>query len=215
METKAQKINRVLKIIKVLEELYPGAKTALLHSSPFELLISTILSAQCTDKSVNKVTGPLFGRFKTPEDFASAKPSEVEKIIHSIGLYRMKTRNIIKCCKKIVLDYGGKVPDNMDKLLTLDGVGRKTANCVLGSGFGIPAVVVDTHVIRLSNLLGFSRNTEPPKIEKDLEEIIPEKDWVFFSDGLIFHGRAVCIARRPKCEICKIIKLCPYRRRKL
>lgn len=203
---------RVKKIVDILKKEYPDVKTELRHKNPFQLLIATILSAQCTDVQVNKVTPPLFKKYKTAKDFAAAKPGGLEKMIKSTGFYKSKAKSIIGCCKGLVESHNGKVPPSLDDLVKLPGVGRKTANVVLGSAFDISGVVVDTHVKRVSGLLGFTKNSDPEKIEDDLMKIIPKKDWNIFSLLLIFHGRRVCIARRPKCCECVICKLCPSRR---
>ncbi len=200
---------RVKKIIQKLKKEYPGAKTPLTHKNPLQLLIATILSAQCTDERVNKVTPALFEKYKTAKDFAAARPAELEKLIHSTGFYKNKTKSIIGCCKGLVESHTGKVPEKLDELVKLPGVGRKTANVVLGACFDIPGIVVDTHVIRLSNLLGLTKNSNPVKIESDLMEIVPKKDWNALSLLLIFHGRNICIARRPKCCDCLINSYCP------
>ncbi|UCF79863.1 MAG: endonuclease III [Candidatus Eiseniibacteriota bacterium] len=187
---------------------YPHAKTALKHKSPLQLLVATILSAQCTDARVNQVTKELFRKYKTAADFAAADPAELEQEIHSLGFFRQKTRNIIQCCGDIAERHGGRVPDTLEGLTSLRGVGRKTANVVLGSVHGKPVVVVDTHVKRLSLRLGLTWNTDPDRIEQDLMELLPEDAWRPFSDALILHGRAVCRARRPGCEACVVESLC-------
>lgn len=201
---------RVRKIIQILEKEYPDAKTALLHKNPFELLIATILSAQCTDERVNMVTPVLFKRYPNAKAFAEANQVELENIIRSTGFFKAKARNIIKCCKALVENHSGKVPDNIDDLTNLPGVGRKTANVVLGGAFGIASgIVVDTHVKRLAERLGLSKDTNPEKIEVDLMKVVPKNSWISFSDMLIWHGRKVCKARKPKCLECVINKYCP------
>jgi endonuclease-3 len=200
---------RVAAILAKLDEAYPDASCELKHEQPFQLLISTILSAQCTDVRVNAVAQTLYPKFPTPEKFAYANPSELEQEIRPTGFFRNKTKSIMGASKKIVEEFGGKVPQTMDELLTLPGVARKTANVVLGSGFGIAAgVVVDTHVIRISNRLDLTHNSDPKKIEQDLMAIIPQNKWIIFSHQLIWHGRRVCVARKPRCIDCNLEKLC-------
>lgn len=200
---------RVRAILQKLDEAYPDVGCALEHKNPFQLLISTILSAQCTDVRVNLVTKTLYQKYRTPDDFAYANPMEMEQEIRSTGFFRSKTKSILGASKKIVEEFGGEVPRTMEQLLTLPGVARKTANVVLGTGFGIAVgVVVDTHVIRLSRRLDLSRNTDPKKIELDLMEVIPQNKWILFSHQLIWHGRKVCQARNPKCSECNLEPLC-------
>jgi len=200
---------RVSEILQKLDEAYPDVTCALEHHTPFQLLISTILSAQCTDERVNQVTKTLFVKYRTPKDFAYANPAEIEQDIRPTGFFRNKTKSIIGAGKKIVEEFGGEVPRTMDELLTLPGVARKTANVVLGTAFGIAVgVVVDTHVIRLSNRLDLSGNTDPKKIEQDLMQVIPPEKWVLFSHQLIWHGRKVCQARKPRCAECNLERLC-------
>ncbi|RCK75172.1 MAG: Endonuclease III [Ignavibacteriae bacterium] len=201
---------RVKAIIQILEEEYPDAKTALVHKNPFELLIATILSAQCTDERVNMVTPALFKRYPNAKAFAEANIFELESMIKSTGFYHAKAKNIINCCKVLVEKHSGKIPERIEDLVNLPGVGRKTANVVLGGAFGIASgIVVDTHVKRLAERLGLSNNSNPDKIEEDLMEIVPEKDWISFSDMLIWHGRRVCKAKKPKCLECSINNYCP------
>jgi endonuclease-3 len=210
METQEQTRARSAVIIAKLKPIYPNAVTALEHSSPLGLLVATILSAQCTDDRVNLVTPALFKRYPTAQDFATAKTAELEQCIHSTGFFRAKARNIILCCKALVKDYHGKVPDTMEELLTLPGVGRKTANVILGSVFGkASGIVVDTHVKRLAERLGLSSQISPEKIEEDLMAIIPKAEWIRFPHLLILHGRSVCGARAPRCPECPIQALCP------
>jgi endonuclease III len=200
---------RVSAILQKLDEAYPNVTCALEHHTPFQLLISTILSAQCTDERVNQVTKTLFVKYRTPKDFAYANPAELEQDIRPTGFFRNKTKSIIGAGKKIVEEFAGEVPRTMDELLTLPGVARKTANVVLGTAFGIAVgVVVDTHVTRLSNRLDLSRNTDPKKIEQDLMQVIPQEKWVLFSHQLIWHGRKVCQARKPRCSECNLEPLC-------
>ena len=203
---------RTHEIIKRLKKAYPDAHCALNHSNPFELLIATILSAQCTDVRVNIVTADLFRKYRVSEDFLNVSQKELENDIRSTGFYRNKARNIQAACKRIVEVYGGKVPEKMEDLLTLGGVARKTANVVMGNAFGIASgVVVDTHVSRLSQRLGLTKQKDPQKIEKDLIELVLKKHWVMFSHWLIFHGRRVCHARKPKCPDCVLNDICPAR----
>ncbi len=208
----ADRKKRTLEIIKRLKKAYPDAHCALIHTSPFELLIATILSAQCTDIRVNIVTADLFRKYRGPEDFLLVPQTELEKDIHSTGFYRNKAKNIQAACQRLVDVYGGSVPKNMDDLLTLGGVARKTANVVMGNAFGIASgVVVDTHVSRLSQRLGLTENKAPEKIENDLSELVPKKNWVMFPHWMIYHGRQVCDARKPKCDICTLSNICPSR----
>jgi endonuclease-3 len=201
---------RAAKIRKILRSLYPEVKPQLHFRNPFELLIATILSSQCTDKQVNRVTPELFHRLKSPLDFAHASLKEIEALIRSTGFYRNKAKNIKACCRLLLETHGGRVPDRLDELTDLPGVGRKTANVVLGAAFEKPGIVVDTHVKRVSRRLGFTENSDPIKIEFDLMEIVPRKDWSGFSLRLIFFGRETCTARKPKCPVCWLIPLCPY-----
>jgi endonuclease-3 len=202
--------NKANEILALLKNEYPEIKIALHYSNPLELLIATILSAQCTDKQVNAVTKKLFGKYRTAQDFIAISQEELEKEIYSTGFYRNKAKNIIGACKIIVNEYNSKVPDTMEDLLKLPGVARKTANIVLSGAFGkIEGMAVDTHVKRLSGRLGLTAHTDPEKIEKDLMKIIPKNDWDIFSLLLINHGRKVCAARKPLCEVCILNKLCP------
>jgi endonuclease III len=200
---------RVKAILRGLDEAYPAATCALKHDNPFQLLISTILSAQSTDVRVNMVTPGLFKKYPTPAALAYANPRDIEEEIRSTGFYRNKTKSIMGASKKIVEEFGGEVPRTMEQILTLPGVARKTANVVLGTGFGIASgVVVDTHVMRLSRRLDLTKNTDPKKIETDLTKIIPEDHWILFSHQLIWHGRRVCKARKPLCIECNLEKIC-------
>jgi len=203
------KPERVREILQKLDEAYPNVTCALAHETAFQLLISTILSAQCTDERVNLVTKTLFVKYRTPKDFAYANPAELEKEIRPTGFFRNKTKSIMGASKKMVEEFGGEVPRTMDELLTLPGVARKTANVVLGTAYGIAVgVVVDTHVIRLSNRLDLTRNSDPKKIEQDLMQVIPREKWILFSHQLIWHGRKVCQARKPKCAECNLEAIC-------
>jgi endonuclease-3 len=206
----ADKKKRTLEIIKKLKKAYPDAHCALNHTNAFELLIATILSAQCTDERVNIVTADLFRKYRGPHDYLGVLQEELEHDIHSTGFFRNKAKNIQAACKKIVEEFNGEVPQTMDEILTLGGVARKTANVVLGNAFGIASgVVVDTHVARLSQRLGLTENENAEKIEKDLSELVPKKDWIMFPHWLITHGRRICQARKPKCYECVLAKLCP------
>ena len=200
---------RVRTILAKLDEAYPAATCALVHDNPFQLLIATILSAQCTDARVNEVTRTLFQKYPKPDDLAYANPREIEGEIRTCGFFRSKTKSIQGAGKKIMEEFSGQVPRTMEQLLTLPGVARKTANVVLGTAFGIPSgIVVDTHVQRLSGRLDLTRNTDPKKIEQDLMQIIPKDKWIIFSHQLIWHGRRVCQARRPHCMECSLENIC-------
>jgi endonuclease-3 len=209
-ETKAQRKERTEQIIKLLKRAHPDAHCALNHTNAFELLIATILSAQCTDERVNIVTADLFRKYRKPEDYLKVRDLELQQDIRTTGFFRNKTKSIQGACKMLTEEFRSQVPQTMDELLRLPGVARKTANVVLGVAYGIAAgVVVDTHVSRLSQRLRLTKNTDPGKIEQDLMELVPRKDWIIFSHLLIFHGRRVCKARRPLCEECVVEKLCP------
>ena len=201
---------RVLKIIRLLKKEYPDAKCSLNHSNPLELLLATILSAQCTDERVNIVTADLFRKYRRAEDYANAPRLELESDIRSTGFFRNKAKSLQGACKLIIEQYAGRVPNTLEELLSLPGVARKTANVVLGNAFGIASgVVVDTHVGRLSQRLGITENKQPEKIERDLMEVVPRRDWIDFSHLLIYHGRRVCKARAPQCGECVVERLCP------
>jgi endonuclease III len=200
---------RVAAILQKLDEAYPDATCELKHANPFQLLISTILSAQCTDVRVNQVTESLYRKYLNPKAFAYADPAELEQEIRPTGFFRNKTRSVMGASKAVVEKFGGEVPRTMEEILTLPGVARKTGNVVLGTAYGIASgVVVDTHVQRLSNRLELSKNQEPKKIEQDLMKVIPQSKWIQFSHQLIWHGRRVCIARKPKCSICNLERIC-------
>ncbi|MEW6040973.1 MAG: endonuclease III [Elusimicrobiota bacterium] len=200
-------------IIKILRKLYPGARTALSHHDPFQLLVATVLSAQCTDERVNMVTPVLFKKYPKPENLAMADIKDIENIVRSTGFYKNKALSIKESSKTIVEQFNGKVPKTMEELMTLRGVARKTANVVLGSAYGIPSgIVVDTHVKRLAFRLGFTKETDPFKIEQDLMKILDKKDWIWFAHALIWHGRKVCIARNPLCSGCKLNGVCDKNR---
>lgn len=206
----SDKKKRTAEIIKRLKKAYPDAHCALNHTNPFELLIATILSAQCTDVQVNIVTANLFRKYRGPRDFIDVSQEELEHDIRSIGFFRSKAKNIQAASRRLLEVYGGEVPRTMEDVTSLAGAGRKTANVVLGNAFGIASgVVVDTHVSRLSQRLGITKQKTPEKIEKDLEKLVPKNDWVMFSHWLIFHGRQVCKARRPLCTACVLADQCP------
>lgn len=206
-----KKSTKIDKIIRYLKKRYNQASTALKSNNPFQLLIATILSAQCTDERVNKVTPVLFNRFKTAEDFAKADISEIEEYIKSTGFYHNKAKNIKECCKVLAEKYKGEVPKDINELTKLPGIGRKTANVVLGNGFGIRSgIVVDTHVLRVSQRLGLSKNNDAVKVEEDLMKIIPEDYWIEFSNALILFGREICNARAPLCDKCELNDECEY-----
>jgi endonuclease-3 len=202
--------SRINKILEILRTTYPDVKTALHHRTPLEMLIATILSAQCTDERVNIVTQDLFKKLRTAKDFAEVPLADLEEMIRPTGFFRNKAKSIKGCCKGLVEKHGGKVPETMEDLVKLPGIGRKTANVILGSSFGIPGIVVDTHVKRLSQRIGLTKETDPVKIEFDLMALIPKKDWIDFSHQLIWHGRRLCTARKPKCPECPLLKLCDY-----
>ena len=209
-ESAARRAERVAQLSKILRETYPDAHCELNHSNPLELLIATILSAQCTDRQVNVVTADLFRKYRTAADYANAPLEELEADVRRIGLYRNKAKNIQSCCRTLVAQHGGNVPQSMDELTALDGVGRKTANVVLGNGYGINVgFVVDTHVARLSERLALSSEATPEKIEQDLMKLFAPDDWAMASHWLIWHGRRRCAARKPDCESCEIATLCP------
>jgi endonuclease-3 len=200
---------RVRAILQKLDEAYPDATCELRHASPFELLISTILSAQCTDVRVNQVTETLYKKYPNAQAFAYANPAELEQEIRPTGFFRNKTKSVMGASKAVVEKFGGEVPRTMEEILTLPGVARKTGNVVLGTAYGIASgVVVDTHVQRLSNRLELTKNQEPKKIEQDLMKVIPQDKWIQFSHQLIWHGRRVCIARKPKCTVCNLERIC-------
>jgi endonuclease-3 len=208
-KTKAARETRVREILKDLDAMYPNVTCALHHNSPWELLVATILSAQCTDKRVNEVTPGLFAKYPTPEDFAAARPETLAADIRSTGFFNNKAKSVIGAAKKIVNEFGGVVPRTMEELVTVPGAARKTANVVLGTAYGIAAgVVVDTHVHRVSRRLDLTKHDDPVKIEQDLMKAIPRDKWILFSHQIIHHGRALCVARKPKCAQCKLNPLC-------
>jgi endonuclease-3 len=199
---------RIKEIIKILEKAYPNAKTALNYTTPLELLVATVLSAQCTDERVNKVTRDLFNKYRSAEDYARVDLSELEEDVRPTGFYRNKAKAIKGFCTDLNEKYRGQVPETLDDLVSLKGIGRKTANLVLGEAFGVPGIVVDTHVLRLSQRIGLTKKKDPVKVESELMEIVPKVKWTRFSNLLILHGRAVCTARNPRHEECKIVNLC-------
>ena len=201
--------DRARRVVRKLAGLYPDAHCALNHQTPLQLLVATILSAQCTDARVNLVTPALFARYPDAQAYATADRAELESYIQSTGFFRNKARSIIACCQALVEQHGGEVPATMEALVPLAGVGRKTANVLLGNAFGVPGITVDTHVGRLSRRLGLTTHTDPVKVERDLMELVPQKEWTMFSHRLIFHGRQVCDARKPNCGGCGLEKLCP------
>jgi endonuclease-3 len=209
-ESQAARSARVRRLIPVLERLHPDARQALEFRSPFELLIALILAAQCTDERVNRLTPSLFGKYPTPADLARARREELEADIRPTGFFRSKAKALEGCCRALVERHGGEVPARLDDLLALPGVGRKTANIVLGNAFGQPAIGVDTHVMRLAQRLGLSRHSDPDRIEADLTAVVPRRHWVRFCHLLQFHGRRVCLARKPRCPECALARLCPY-----
>ena len=208
-ESKARKIQRAAEIVKQLKKSYPNAKCSLNYSSPHELLIATILSAQCTDHRVNQVTKTIFRKYQSQKEFAYADINELAKEIYSCGYHNQKAKSIQGSSLEIVEEYNGIVPDNMEDLVKLPGVGRKTANCVLGEIYGIPSMVIDTHMVRIMNLLGFIHSKDAKKIEIEIMEIFDKNDWIKLTHMIIDHGRAVCIARRPQCSMCSISNYCP------
>ena len=206
----ASKKQRALEVLVVLKRLYPDATCSLNYETPVQLLVATILSAQCTDERVNKVTPALFARYPDAKALAYADREELEKLVHSTGFYRNKSKNIQGACLKIMEEFGGEVPQQMEQLLSLSGVARKTANVVLAHAFGIiQGVTVDTHVKRLSQRLGLTKETDPVKIERELMKLLPQPDWENFSISIIYHGRAVCNARKPICSACDLAHICP------
>jgi endonuclease-3 len=201
---------KVANILRLLEEMYPGARTALNFSNPLELLIATILSAQCTDVRVNEVTRSLFERYRSAADYAAAPLPEIEEAVRPTGFFRNKAKAIKGVCQGLLECCGGEVPRDLDALVKLPGVGRKTANVVLGSAFGIPGITVDTHVQRVSQRLGITKESDPVKIEFDLMGKVPKERWTGFSHQVIWHGREICVARNPKCEVCRLRPWCDY-----
>jgi endonuclease III len=211
-ETLTARRSRAAAVLAGLRTTYPDARTELDFGTPFQLVIATLLSAQATDVSVNAATPALFDRYPTPEAMAAATPDEIEPFIRTIGLYRTKARNAVATARLLVERHGGEVPATLPELITLPGVGRKTANVVISNAFGVPAIAVDTHVGRLARRLNFSKHLDPNKVERDLEKLFDPTDWVFLHHALILHGRRVCVARTPRCDACTIAEHCPSRR---
>jgi endonuclease-3 len=208
-KTAAERKERIAEILRRLDAMYPAATCALYHRNPWELLVATILSAQCTDKRVNEVTPGLFKKYPTPQDFAAVRPEVLADDIRSTGFFNNKAKSVVGAAKKIVSEFGGEVPRTMEEMLTIPGAARKTANVVLGTAYGIASgVVVDTHVQRISLRLDLTKNTDPVKIEQDLVKIIPREKWILFSHQVILHGRALCVARNPKCAECDLNSVC-------
>ncbi len=201
---------RVKEIIKILSKKIPDTRIALKFYNPLELLIATILSAQCTDVKVNQVTVDLFKKYRSAKDYAESDLEKLEGEIRPTGFYRNKAKSIQKCCQELIKRFGGEIPNTLEELVTLPGVGRKTANVILGNAFGIPGIVVDTHVHRVSQRIGLTKNDDPTKIEFDLMEIVPKEEWTHFSNLLVWHGRRTCVARKPLCGTCSIRKRCDY-----
>jgi endonuclease-3 len=209
-ETLSQKQTRTRQLIERLKAAHPDAHCSLNYANPLELLVATVLSAQCTDERVNRVTEALFKKYRTPSDYAEAPPGALEEDIKSTGFYRNKAKALRACCAELVAQYGGEVPANMAALVQLQGVGRKTANVILGNAFEMAeGIVVDTHVRRLAGRLGLTKHTDPHKIEQDLLALVPREDWIIIGHLLILHGRRICSARAPKCPVCPITDLCP------
>ncbi len=209
-ETVAARRARALRIVRLLATTYPDAACALQHRGPFELLVATMLSAQCTDKKVNEVTPGLFARFPTPKAMAAADPEELERLIQPTGFFRQKAKSILSASQDLVAHFGGRVPGTLEALVTLRGVGRKTANVVLGNAFDVPGLTVDTHMTRINRRLGLTAHEDPEKIERDLMQLVPEKEWTLYSHRVIHHGRVCCNARRPRCESCPLRGECPW-----
>jgi endonuclease III len=201
---------KIKEMIKILSKEIPDSRIALKFSNPFELLIATILSAQCTDVKVNQVTADLFKKYRSVKDYAEVTLTELEEDIRPTGFYRNKAKSIQKCCRELVARFDGKVPQTLEQLVTLPGIGRKTANVILGNAFDVPGIAVDTHVQRVSQRIGLTKNEDPVKIEIDLMKIVPQEEWTHFSNLLIWHGRKTCIARKPLCQACPIRKLCDF-----
>lgn len=209
-ETKAELRERIEKVLHALDREYGTEYICYLnHETPWQLLIAVILSAQCTDARVNLVTMDLFQKYRSPKDFAEAELKELEKDIHSLGFYHMKAKNIISCCQDLINKFGGNVPDTMEELLSLAGVGRKTANVILGNIYDQPSIVVDTHVKRISIKLGFAKSEDPEKIEYELMKVLPKEHWILWNIQIITLGRSICVARKPKCGDCFLRELCP------
>jgi endonuclease III len=202
---------RLKEIAKTLQRAMPSPKTELDHRSPWELLVATILSAQCTDQRVNQVTPALFKRYRLPSEMAVADLSELEQLIRSTGFFKNKAKNLIACGKAVTERFGEQVPCTMDELITLPGVGRKTANVILGNAFGQPSIVVDTHVKRVAKRLGLTRSDNPDRVEQDLQKLMPQSQWTAVSQRILLHGRYICLARKPRCPVCPIYRHCPWK----
>lgn len=211
-ESKVAKRARAAEICKRLAEAYPDASCALHFSGAFQLLVATVLSAQCTDKMVNQVTPALFAHYPDARAMAAAEPAALEALIQRTGFFRQKAKSILAASRDIVEKFGGEVPRSLDALVTLRGVGRKTANVVLGNAFDVPGLTVDTHMARVNRRLGLTSHDDPEKIERDLMELVPEHEWTLYSHRVIEHGRSCCVARRPQCERCPLLELCPFAR---
>lgn len=201
---------RALEVFHRLHKEYPDAKCSLDYRNPLELMVATILSAQCTDERVNVVTKDLFKEFKKAEDYVNKPREQLEKAIQSCGFYRQKAKSIATACDMLVKEHGGKVPQDLDALTRLPGVGRKTANVILGNAYGVPGITVDTHCGRLSRRLGFTKHTDPVKVEMDLQKVWPQEHWTLYSHLMIYHGRAICQSRKPRCSLCVVRDLCPF-----
>lgn len=210
MKNRKDAEKRAKQIDKRLAKVYPHAETALDYKTPLQLLIATILAAQCTDKRVNELTPGLFKKYKSAKDFANADREDLEEDIRPTGFFRQKAKSIMNCCKKIVEEHDGNVPRTREEMVKLPGVGRKTANVVLGDCFDVPGIIVDTHMKRVSQRLGLTKNSDPTKIEFDLMDILPEDRWTPFSHEITLHGRNTCVARKPRCPDCEVENLCPY-----
>ncbi len=205
----AERRARVAEVLRRLDRMYPAAACALRHENPWQLLVATILSAQCTDKRVNEVTPGLFAKYPTPEDFAAVRPEVLANDIRSTGFFNNKAKSIVGAARRVVSEFGGVVPRTMEEMLTIPGAARKTANVVLGTAYGIASgIVVDTHVQRIARRLDLTRQSDPGKIERDLQKIIPQEKWILFSHQVILHGRALCVARNPKCAQCELNTVC-------
>ena len=212
-ESKAARRNRALRVARRLARAYPAARVALRHRNPFELLVATILSAQCTDEKVNEVTSPLFARYPRPEDLADADPTELETLIHSTGFYRQKARSLLSTARDLAERFDGEVPRTLEELVSLRGVARKTANVVLGEAFGVPGLAVDTHMKRVNQRLALTTSVDPVVIERDLMALLPEREWTPYTRRVIHHGRVCCSARAPACDACPLRPDCPWPQR--
>ena len=210
-ESKAARSQRALEIVEALFAAHPDAHCALDYDDPFQLLCATILSAQCTDKMVNTVTPALFARFPSPEDLARADEAELHELIRSTGFYKNKSKSLVGMARAVMERHEGRIPDHLEDLVKLPGVGRKTANVILGNAFGVPGLVVDTHVGRIAARLGLTKESDAVKIERELMPLVPKESWTQFSHAMIFHGRRICDARKPKCDECTLRPMCPYK----